>query len=162
MRLLHLDGERLVSTDFRGKTIPPYAILSHRWGDSEVLLEDLGLDACKEKSGYRKIEFGAAQAAQDRLQYFWIDTCCIDKWNLRERSKAGWAMEAAWRGSAGEGFTGFSLQRVQGPHPAPTDRHDAITGGRWERTRCTMPLALLTFVGLAGLLGQFGGFHAWT
>ncbi|KAH7061799.1 kinesin light chain [Paraphoma chrysanthemicola] len=88
MRLLHLDGERLVSTDFRGKTIPPYAILSHRWGDSEVLLEDLELDLCKEKAGYRKIEFCAAQAAQDGLQYFWIDTCCIDKWDLRERSKA--------------------------------------------------------------------------
>ncbi|KAF2832234.1 HET-domain-containing protein [Ophiobolus disseminans] len=88
MRLLHLDSERLVSTDFRGKTIPPYAILSHRWSDSEVLLEDLGLDTCKEKAGYRKIEFCAAQAAQDGLQYFWIDTCCINKWDLRERSKA--------------------------------------------------------------------------
>lgn len=79
MRLLHFDGERLVSTDFRGKT-PPYAILSHRWGDSEVLYEDLAAGACKDKAGYRKIEFCAAQAAQDQLQYFWIDTCCIDKW----------------------------------------------------------------------------------
>ncbi|KAF2726595.1 HET-domain-containing protein [Polyplosphaeria fusca] len=88
MRLLHLDGERLVSTDFRGKTIPPYAILSHRWGDSEVLLEDLGRDTYKEKDGYRKIEFCAAQAARDGLRHFWIDTCCIDKWDRRERSKA--------------------------------------------------------------------------
>ncbi|KAF1952777.1 HET-domain-containing protein [Byssothecium circinans] len=88
MRLLHFDGERLVSTDFRGKTIPPYAILSHRWGDSEVLFEDLGNRDYKEKGGYRKIEFCAEQAAQDQLQYFWIDTCCIDKWDLRERSKA--------------------------------------------------------------------------
>ncbi|KAF2726443.1 HET-domain-containing protein, partial [Polyplosphaeria fusca] len=88
MRLLHFDGEILVSTDFRGKTVPPYTILSHRWGDSEVLLEDLGRDTYKEKDGYRKIEFCAAQAAQDQLQYFWIDTCCIDKWDRRERSKA--------------------------------------------------------------------------
>ncbi|PSN64154.1 HET-domain-containing protein [Corynespora cassiicola Philippines] len=89
MRLLHFDrSERLVSTDFSGKSIPPYAILSHRWGDSEVLFEDLGSDIYKEKEGYRKIEFCAKQAAQDQLQYFWIDTCCIDKWNLRERSKA--------------------------------------------------------------------------
>ncbi|KAF2647174.1 HET-domain-containing protein [Lophiostoma macrostomum CBS 122681] len=88
MRLLHLDGERLVSTDFRGKTIPPYAILSHRWGDSEVLFEDLGNRDCKEKGGYRKIEFCAEQAAQDQLQYFWIDTCCINKWDLRELSNA--------------------------------------------------------------------------
>ncbi|KAH8727359.1 heterokaryon incompatibility protein-domain-containing protein [Phaeosphaeriaceae sp. PMI808] len=89
MRLLHFDhSERLVSTDFIGKTIPPYAILSHRWGDSEILFEDLGSHTYKEKEGYRKIEFCAEQAAQDQLQYFWIDTCCIDKWNLRERSKA--------------------------------------------------------------------------
>jgi hypothetical protein len=89
MRLLHFDqSERLVSTDFRGKTLPPYAILSHRWGDSEVLFEDLGGETYKEKDGYQKLEFCAKQAAQDELQYFWIDTCCIDKWNLRERSRA--------------------------------------------------------------------------
>jgi tetratricopeptide (TPR) repeat protein len=89
MRLLHFDrSERLVSTNFSGKSIPPYAILSHRWGDDEVLFEDLRSDMYKEKEGYRKIKFCAKQAAQDRLRYFWVDTCCIDKWNLRERSKA--------------------------------------------------------------------------
>ncbi|OCK73957.1 kinesin light chain 3 [Lepidopterella palustris CBS 459.81] len=89
MRLLHVDhSERLVSTDFRGKTIPPYAILSHRWGDSEVLLEDIRNNTYKEKKGYRKIDFCAKQAALDQLQHFWIDTCCIDKWNLDELSKA--------------------------------------------------------------------------
>ncbi|KAH8723386.1 kinesin light chain 3 [Phaeosphaeriaceae sp. PMI808] len=89
MRLLHIDqSERLVSTNFSGTTIPPYAILSHRWGDSEVLFEDLGTDSYKDKDGYRKIEICAQQAAQDQLQYFWIDTCCIDKWNIRERSKS--------------------------------------------------------------------------
>jgi tetratricopeptide (TPR) repeat protein len=87
MRLLHLDPSgRLVLTDFRNQSIPPYAILSHRWGDpdSEVLFEDLESNAYQEKDGYRKIEFCAKQAAQDQLKYFWIDTCCIDKWNLRE------------------------------------------------------------------------------
>ncbi|KAH7111828.1 heterokaryon incompatibility protein-domain-containing protein [Dendryphion nanum] len=89
MRLLHFDhARRLISTDFRGKTIPPYAILSHRWGDDEVLFQDLGSDIYKDKDGYRKIEFCAKQAAQDQLQYFWIDTCCINKWDRRELSKA--------------------------------------------------------------------------
>jgi tetratricopeptide (TPR) repeat protein len=89
MRLLHFNHyERLVSTDFRGKTIPPYAILSHRWESSEVLFADLGRKTCKEKDGYRKLEFCAKQAVQDGLQYFWVDTCCIDKWNLRELSKS--------------------------------------------------------------------------
>ncbi|KAF2264951.1 kinesin light chain 3 [Lojkania enalia] len=88
MRLLHFNtSKRLVSTDFRGKTVPPYAILSHRWGDSEVLFEDLEHDTYEEKTdGYRKIKFCAKQAAQDQLQYFWVDTCCIDKWNVNELS----------------------------------------------------------------------------
>jgi tetratricopeptide (TPR) repeat protein len=89
MRLLHFHSSgRLALTDFTGRPIPPYAILSHRWGDFEVLFEDLGNDNYKTKKGYRKIEFCAERAAQDQLEYFWIDTCCIDKWNLRERSRA--------------------------------------------------------------------------
>jgi Cdc6-like AAA superfamily ATPase len=90
MRLLHFDTlERLRLTDFRGKTIPPYAILSHRWSDSEILIEHISSGAYKEREeGYRKLEFCAKQAAQDKLQYFWIDTCCIDRWNKSERSEA--------------------------------------------------------------------------
>ncbi|KAF5848455.1 hypothetical protein GGP41_005884 [Bipolaris sorokiniana] len=43
----------------------------------------------KEKEeGYKKLMFCARQAAQDELQYFWIDTCCIDRWNNNERSRA--------------------------------------------------------------------------
>jgi tetratricopeptide (TPR) repeat protein len=91
MRLLHLDlSGRLVLTDFGGQSIPPYAILSHRWGEpnSEVLFGDIESNAYHKKDGYRKIEFCAKQAAQDQLKYFWIDTCCIDKWNLRELSSS--------------------------------------------------------------------------
>ncbi|RYN19951.1 hypothetical protein AA0112_g10877 [Alternaria arborescens] len=90
MRLLHYNAlGRLVLTDFRGKLIPPYAILSHRWSDSEILIEDISNDTYKEKEeGYRKLQFCAERAAQDELQYFWIDTCCIDRWNNNERSKA--------------------------------------------------------------------------
>ncbi|CAN9326707.1 unnamed protein product, partial [Alternaria alternata] len=90
MRLLHYNAlRRLVLTDFRGKAIPPYAILSHRWSDSEILIEDISNETYKEKEeGYRKLQFCAERAAQDELQYFWIDTCCIDRWNNNERSKA--------------------------------------------------------------------------
>jgi hypothetical protein len=90
MRLLHFtELGRLVMTDFRDKTIPPYAILSHRWSDSEILLEDIASEAYREKEeGCQKLKFCAAQVAWDKLQYFWIDTCCIDRWDLVERSKA--------------------------------------------------------------------------
>jgi hypothetical protein len=57
MRLLHYNAlRRLVLTDFRGKTIPPYAILSHRWSDAEILIEDIPNETYKEKEeGYRKL-----------------------------------------------------------------------------------------------------------
>jgi hypothetical protein len=89
MRLLHFnEAGKLVLNNFPDDAIPPYAILSHRWGspESEVLFEDLGRDRCKEKDGYQKFEFCAKRLAEDQLEYFWVDTCCIDKWNLRELS----------------------------------------------------------------------------
>jgi hypothetical protein len=40
------------------------------------------------KAGWKKIEFCAKQAAADGLQYFWVDTCCIDKKNAVELGAA--------------------------------------------------------------------------
>ena len=90
MRLLHVDALRSpILTDFRGKPVPPYAILSHRWSDSEILIEHIRNENYKEREeGYQKRKFCAEQAARDGLQYFWIDTCCIDKWDTNELSKA--------------------------------------------------------------------------
>ncbi|KAF2487568.1 hypothetical protein BDY17DRAFT_289208 [Neohortaea acidophila] len=71
---------------------PAYGILSHTWGTEEILFRDLkpGADMSRtmSKAGWRKIEFCAQQAAADGLQYFWIDTCCIDKKNAVELSAA--------------------------------------------------------------------------
>jgi hypothetical protein len=87
MRLLYFDSSRrLTSADFSQKTIPPYAILSHTWGDDEFLFEDLVNGTSKSKAGYEKIMFCGEQAARDSLQYFWVDTCCIDKWKTPELS----------------------------------------------------------------------------
>jgi tetratricopeptide (TPR) repeat protein len=87
MRLLHFnEAGRLALINFPDDAVPPYSILSHRWGASEVLFQDLDRDEYKEKEGYQKIEFCAKQSAEDQLQYFWVDTCCIDKWNLTELS----------------------------------------------------------------------------
>ena len=57
MRLLHFDAlGRLVLTNFRGKPIPPYAILLHRWSDSEILIEDKSNEKYKEREeGFRKL-----------------------------------------------------------------------------------------------------------
>jgi hypothetical protein len=101
MRLLHFDHSgSLTSTDFIGKTIPPYAILSHTWGGDEFLFEHLVNNAGESNAGYDKIRFCGEQATRDNLQYFWVDTCCIDKWNLRELSNAINSMFRWYRNAA--------------------------------------------------------------
>jgi hypothetical protein len=37
--------------------------------------------------GYRKIQFCSEQAKKDGLQYFWVDSCCIDKSSSAELSQ---------------------------------------------------------------------------
>jgi hypothetical protein len=83
MRLLERNsvGELSLTKDFVGDNIPEYAILSHTWGadTEEVTFKDLMESTGKDKSGYKKICFCGEQARRDGLQYFWVDTCCIDK-----------------------------------------------------------------------------------
>lgn len=92
MRLLYTasDGALRWTEDIiRSEEIPPYAILSHTWGEQEVVFDDLkDIVGAQRKGGYRKIRFCAQQAKLDGLDYFWIDTCCIDKANNMELSKA--------------------------------------------------------------------------
>ncbi|KAH8680005.1 hypothetical protein BGZ60DRAFT_401115 [Tricladium varicosporioides] len=40
------------------------------------------------KNGYKKLQFCGQQAARDRLDYFWVDTCCIDKSSSAELQEA--------------------------------------------------------------------------
>ncbi|KAF1981870.1 HET-domain-containing protein [Aulographum hederae CBS 113979] len=44
--------------------------------------------SCKRKRGYAKIRFCGERAAQDGLQYFWVDTCCINKSTIQELQTA--------------------------------------------------------------------------
>jgi len=103
MRLLKLEanGEFNLTNDITHPT-SPYAILSHTWGedDEEVTFEDLKDGSGKTKNGYRKLRFCGQQAARDGLQYFWVDTCCINKSRDSELSEAinsmcRWYCEAA-------------------------------------------------------------------
>ncbi|KAL5374449.1 hypothetical protein DPSP01_011902 [Paraphaeosphaeria sporulosa] len=91
MRLLRRHSENDYSlTRFIDGAIPPYAILSHRWGqdNEEVTLEDIMNGTGKSKTGYRKIQLCAEQAVRDGLEYFWVDTCCIDKEDYAELAHA--------------------------------------------------------------------------
>jgi len=91
MRLIEIkgSGELSLTKNFT-EDIPRYAILSHTWGgdDDEVTFADFITGAGSDKIGYKKIEFCQKQAAKDGLQYFWVDTCCIDKSNPAELSEA--------------------------------------------------------------------------
>jgi hypothetical protein len=91
MRLLKFNdqGELSLTEDLQDH-IPSYAILSHTWGDDqdEVNFDDLKDESCKNKAGYVKIRFCGEQAKRDNLEYFWVDTCCINKANNTEYSEA--------------------------------------------------------------------------
>ena len=87
MRLLSshtLDFHEFVDDQSR----PRYAILSHRWEDDEVAYKDMQKRRAKGKKGFAKIQGCAKQALEDGLDYFWIDTCCIDKTSSAELSEA--------------------------------------------------------------------------
>ena len=91
MRLLKLSqyGELSLTKDLV-LNIPPYAILSHTWGDDddEVTFDDLEQGLAKSKVGYTKLQFCGHQARKDKIHYFWVDTCCINKANHAELSEA--------------------------------------------------------------------------
>ena len=88
MRLLKLNDVGGFSlTLFREHEIPPYAILSHTWGTEEVTFRDLTDGTGEQKIGYQKLRFCGNQAKEHGLQYFWVDTCCIDK-NEKELTTA--------------------------------------------------------------------------
>ncbi|OBT67029.1 hypothetical protein VE03_04521 [Pseudogymnoascus sp. 23342-1-I1] len=89
MRLLRYNNDGDFSlTDNLESDIPKYAILSHRWGAEEVTFKDLMDGMSKSKAGYNKIRFCGEQAKRNGLQYFWVDTCCIDKSNSTELQEA--------------------------------------------------------------------------
>jgi len=93
MRLI--DAATLELRSFMDESlIPPYAILSHRWGEDEVTLQQftdqsLRNDATlKGSRGYWKILKACRQALSDGLSLVWVDTCCIDKTSSAELSEA--------------------------------------------------------------------------
>ncbi|KAG7291049.1 hypothetical protein NEMBOFW57_001059 [Staphylotrichum longicolle] len=79
--------------------IPPYAILSHTWGEEEVSYQEIDQPGRDRKKGFAKILGCCRQAVMDELQWAWIDTCCIDKTSSAELSEAINSMYAWYRDS---------------------------------------------------------------
>jgi hypothetical protein len=111
MRLLNATS--LKFEVFSDDQLPPYAILSHTWGDEEVSYQDMrllhkrlalpehlrdneilvaameaaagcsssitGPHSIRSRAGYSKLQMTSEIARGQKLNHFWIDTCCIDK-----------------------------------------------------------------------------------
>jgi len=88
MWLLHSSTYEL--KEFIGRSIPPYAILSHVWDGDEVSFRDMrkNLEAAKQQPTFSKIRNCCEQARKDSLEWVWIDSCCIDKRSSAELSEA--------------------------------------------------------------------------
>jgi hypothetical protein len=69
-----------------------YAILSHTWVEDEEVtfqdMQDLKEGSTISKAGFAKIQWTCRLARARKLQYAWIDTCCIDKTSSAELSEA--------------------------------------------------------------------------
>ena len=88
MRLIKTSTLRF--EQFLGTKKPPYAILSHTWGNQEVTYDET-LNPSQEtrrKAGFQKIESCCGIARECGLSYAWVDTCCIDKRSSAELSEA--------------------------------------------------------------------------
>lgn len=94
----------LINTnDFRVKefdTPEKYGILSHRWGGNEITFEQFDIDKLPQEdrtelsnpskpanTGLSKIAWACKKARAKNIEWFWIDTCCINKEDPRERDK---------------------------------------------------------------------------
>lgn len=180
MRLLHFGAHGELSlTDFLGD-IPPYAVLSHLRGYDEVLFEDIQSWSYKssaghaqpksklgsrgpnykEKAGYAKIEFCGRQAQKDNLQYFWIDVCCIDRYNLVELSETLNSMNR-WLRKATKCYVYLSAVSAD-PHNddfrIDQKRRASIQSSKWfARVWTLQELLLPTTVEFFSREGQFLG-----
>lgn len=86
MRLINT--KTLLIEEFFDGHAPNYAILSHRWLDGEVTLQEMQNETAANKRGYQKILSTCQQAVSDGLSHAWVDTCCIDKTSSAELSES--------------------------------------------------------------------------
>ena len=106
MRLLKTDTFELA--EFVGEGIPKYAILSHTWEGKEVSFHDIqqpnALTYLKTDKtptpAWAKIKHACRLAQEDKFEFIWIDTCCIDKSSSAELQEAINSMFAWYRKSA--------------------------------------------------------------
>lgn len=92
MRLLKVDSffslERSLELQFFATPPESYAILSHTWGDDEVLFDDISRGIARERSAFQKFLFAAEEASRNGYLHLWVDSCYIDKSSSAELQEA--------------------------------------------------------------------------
>lgn len=109
MRLLNVHTLEL--RDFFDCNVPKYAILSHRWGKHEPSSEEFRTGRAIKGPGYKKVvnlclllrarselkwsnQFKHDEWSRQKLDWCWVDTCCVDKHSSAELSES---VNSAWK-----------------------------------------------------------------
>ncbi|KAF7513388.1 hypothetical protein GJ744_009809 [Endocarpon pusillum] len=132
MRLLRWSSQDELSlTDDLDENIPPYVILSHTWGSDhdEVTFADIQKNQGQNKAGYAKIRFCEERARKDGIKHFWVDTCCINKDNQNELSKAIMMM-FRWYANSKKCYVYLSDVQVEG-NLSPISWEPDFRKSRW-------------------------------
>ena len=145
MRLIDVDTFK--QTDEIHNSIPPYAILSHRWGRQELSYQDYlrtpeavfkklsTASGTNENLGVPKIAHACAQAKNAGIDWMWIDTCCIDKTSSAELSRSINSM-FSWYQEAKVCFAYLADVHSRGKSKAAVD--DEILNSEWFRRGWTL------------------------
>ncbi|CAF3550464.1 unnamed protein product [Fusarium graminearum] len=107
-----------------------YAILSHVWGNDEVTFQDMtSVDPAEalELDRYSKLRESCKLARSLKMDYLWIDTCCIDKSSSAELSEA---INSMFRWYAESTICLAFLQDVP-PSESEEEKKRAFRGSRW-------------------------------
>lgn len=123
-------------TSFDDDSTPPYAILSHTWTEGqEVTYNELLAGTGAEKDGYTKIRFCGDRAAKDGLEYFWVDTCCIDTADKAEHS---WAIRSMFRWYCSAAKCYVYLSDVSTGSTSASSWEPAFRSTRWFKRGWTL------------------------
>ncbi|KAI0011358.1 heterokaryon incompatibility protein-domain-containing protein [Xylariaceae sp. FL0662B] len=129
MRLINTDSYEI--HEFQEADVPRYAILSHTWGEGEVVFQEMQAGRPVKKLGYEKIDLTCKQACRDGLEWAWVDTCCIDKTKSAELSEAINSMYH-WYEQADVCYTYISDGvDVEFPYTRNVDGPDSRRVSRW-------------------------------
>ena len=138
MRLLHVTSHEF--EDFTDEKTPPYAVLSHTWGECEITFQDFrkacsDVSSWQENEGFRKI-LQFCEQASGQFEWVWVDTCCIDKTSSAELSEAINSMYR-WYRRSDVCFTYLADVEVDAPtateseHSASGNTSNGIRNSRW-------------------------------